>query len=249
MKKRSNLWQPFRTAALIVSSTSTSTSSLPTTITLNGKSYLQLNVLGKGGSSCVYRVLSLNGGADASQLYAYKKVDVRGSGDDSDAVFDSYVNEINLLKKLKGSSPYIIDLVEAEINRDEMYIAMVMEAGEIDLAKILSQKQRQAIVAITSSNKPSQHATSMTTTATANHHHHPTSMINTEMELLNPFFARMIWQEMLEAVDHIHTHRIVHGDLKPANFVFVKGHLKLIDFGIAKVPCPFFSQLMSLNSS
>jgi serine/threonine protein kinase len=26
----------------------------------------------------------------------------------------------------------------------------------------------------------------------------------------------------------------VHGDLKPANFVFVKGRLKLIDFGIAK---------------
>jgi serine/threonine protein kinase len=53
-------------------------------------------------------------------------------------------------------------------------------------------------------------------------------------ELLNPFFARMVWQEMLEAVDHIHQNRIVHGDLKPANFVFVKGHLKLIDFGIAK---------------
>ncbi len=30
--------------------------------------------------------------------------------------------------------------------------------------------------------------------------------------------------------DSIH----VVGDLKPANFVFVKGHLKLIDFGIAK---------------
>ena len=32
----------------------------------------------------------------------------------------------------------------------------------------------------------------------------------------------------------IHDARIVHGDLKPANFVFVEGALKLIDFGIAK---------------
>ena len=32
----------------------------------------------------------------------------------------------------------------------------------------------------------------------------------------------------------IHDARIVHGDLKPANFVFVEGVLKLIDFGIAK---------------
>lgn len=39
---------------------------------------------------------------------------------------------------------------------------------------------------------------------------------------------------MLEAVDTIHEERIVHTDLKPANFLFVKGILKLIDFGIAK---------------
>jgi serine/threonine-protein kinase TTK/MPS1 len=39
---------------------------------------------------------------------------------------------------------------------------------------------------------------------------------------------------MLESVHTIHEERIVHGDLKPANFVFVQGTLKLIDFGIAK---------------
>lgn len=39
---------------------------------------------------------------------------------------------------------------------------------------------------------------------------------------------------MLEAVSTIHEERIVHSDLKPANFMLVRGSLKLIDFGIAK---------------
>ena len=39
---------------------------------------------------------------------------------------------------------------------------------------------------------------------------------------------------MLEAVQVIHDENVVHTDLKPANFVLVKGRLKLIDFGISK---------------
>lgn len=39
---------------------------------------------------------------------------------------------------------------------------------------------------------------------------------------------------MLLAVNTIHEERIVHSDLKPANFLLVRGSLKLIDFGIAK---------------
>jgi serine/threonine protein kinase len=39
---------------------------------------------------------------------------------------------------------------------------------------------------------------------------------------------------MVEAVGTIHEQKIVHSDLKPANFLFVEGALKLIDFGIAK---------------
>lgn len=39
---------------------------------------------------------------------------------------------------------------------------------------------------------------------------------------------------MLQAVHAIHEERIIHSDLKPANFLFVRGALKLIDFGIAK---------------
>lgn len=41
-------------------------------------------------------------------------------------------------------------------------------------------------------------------------------------------------QQILLAVKTIHEERIVHSDLKPANFLLVRGSLKLIDFGIAK---------------
>jgi serine/threonine-protein kinase TTK/MPS1 len=47
-------------------------------------------------------------------------------------------------------------------------------------------------------------------------------------------FIRYYWQQMVEAVQTIHNQNIVHTDLKPANFVCVKGVLKLIDFGIAR---------------
>ena len=54
--------------------------------------------------------------------------------------------------------------------------------------------------------------------------------------------CRTPWQTLIgfpcaarpQAVHVIHEARIVHSDLKPANFLVVEGALKLIDFGIAK---------------
>jgi len=56
---------------------------------------------------------------------------------------------------------------------------------------------------------------------------------NPENSKLDPVFVRFYWKEMLECLQAVHAHDIVHSDLKPANFVVVQGRLKLIDFGIA----------------
>ena len=50
---------------------------------------------------------------------------------------------------------------------------------------------------------------------------------------LNDVRRKLYWQEMVEAVEAVHSLNIVHKDLKPANFVVVGMQLKLIDFGIA----------------
>jgi serine/threonine protein kinase len=47
------------------------------------------------------------------------------------------------------------------------------------------------------------------------------------------FLVLTVSSKMLQAVHVIHEEKIVHSDLKPANFVLVRGQLKLIDFGIA----------------
>ena len=56
---------------------------------------------------------------------------------------------------------------------------------------------------------------------------------NPESAKMDPVFVRFYWKEMLECLQAVHQHDIVHSDLKPANFVLVQGRLKLIDFGIA----------------
>ncbi|XP_065095087.1 dual specificity protein kinase TTK isoform X2 [Ochlerotatus camptorhynchus] len=49
-----------------------------------------------------------------------------------------------------------------------------------------------------------------------------------------PLYTLMqIWYQMVQCVHYIHEHGVIHLDLKPANFLMVKGRLKLIDFGIA----------------
>lgn len=164
---------------------------------VNGRPYLRLAVIGRGGSSKVFKVLAI--GEDEPQIYALKRIKLSRS--DASAL-SSFKNEISLLERLRGN-PHIITLIDSEIDHSRKVIYVVMEHGEIDL-NLMLQQQRAA--------KPE-----------------PGMVGN-----LSVNFIRLVWMNMLQAVHAIHEERIVHGDLKPANFLFVKGKLKLIDFGIAK---------------
>ena len=175
-------------------------------LTVNGVAYAKLGVIGKGGSCKVYQALSKEG-----QVLAIKKV--KTAGLDKKAML-GYANEIALLKRLRGN-PAIIQLFDSQVDPVNKAIFLVMEPGEVDLNHVL---QQQAALAAT--------ATDANTRNAQNHHHYQPK--------LNMNFIRLIWQQMLSAVHCIHEERIVHGDLKPANFLFVRGALKLIDFGIAK---------------
>jgi serine/threonine-protein kinase TTK/MPS1 len=59
------------------------------------------------------------------------------------------------------------------------------------------------------------------------------SRLGSEGHKLDLIFVKFCWKEMLECLAAVHAKDIVHSDLKPDNFVLVKGRLKLIDFGIA----------------
>lgn len=58
---------------------------------------------------------------------------------------------------------------------------------------------------------------------------------------------RFLWQQMLQCVNTIHKANIIHSDLKPANFLFVRGSLKLIDFGIAHTIAPESTSIQILS--
>ncbi|XP_072971318.1 serine/threonine-protein kinase MPS1 isoform X1 [Typha angustifolia] len=176
---------------------------------VNGKLYQKLGKIGSGGSSEVHKVIS-----SECMIYALKKIKLKGR--DYPTAY-GFCQEIEYLNKLKGKGN-IIQLVDYEVTdksllqegspmikdgriKDDHYIYMVLEYGEIDLAHMLAHKWKE--------------------------------MSNISLEI-NENWLRFYWQQMLEAVNTIHEERIVHSDLKPANFLLVRGSLKLIDFGIAK---------------
>lgn len=151
---------------------------------VNTKQYEKLELIGRGGSSKVYKCKNL----ENNKLYAIKRVSLDQF--DGGAV-NGFKGEINLLSKFKGEER-VVKLIDSCF-KDEC-LHLVMECGDIDLAHVLSSRLHMAL----------------------------------DLE-----FVRYHALEVLKCVKAVHDAGVVHSDLKPANFLFVKGVLKIIDFGIS----------------
>ncbi|GFS41776.1 putative protein kinase 1 [Actinidia rufa] len=121
---------------------------------VNGKLYQRLGKIGSGGSSEVHKVISSD-----CRIYALKKIKLKGR---DYATAYGFSQEIEYLNKLKGKDN-IIQLIDYEVTdktllqevmngsmsnkdgrvKDDGYIYMVLEYGEIDLAHMLSQKWKE----------------------------------------------------------------------------------------------------------
>ncbi|KAF6158165.1 hypothetical protein GIB67_014959 [Kingdonia uniflora] len=150
---------------------------------VNGKLYQKLGKIGSGGSSEVFKEIEylnkLKGKNNIIQFIDYEVTD-----------------KMFLAKVTKGS----MTIKDGRI-RDDEYIYMVLEYGEIDLAHMHSLKWKE---------------------------------MHTFKLDMDENWLRFYWQQILQAVNTIHEERIVHSDMKPTNFLLVRGSLKLIDFDIAK---------------
>ncbi|KAF2270591.1 kinase-like protein [Lojkania enalia] len=176
------------TAAAGAATTKTRERRKRSVLAVNGKHYSQMDRIGRGGSSAVYRVMAEN-----FRLFALKRVKLE---DADESAVRGYKGEIDLLRKLSDVER-VVRLYDWEVDESRQILSVLMELGESDLARIIRMKLDPA---------------------------------DARLDLS---FTRYYWKEMLECVQSVHDHDIVHSDLKPANFLLVQGRLKLIDFGIA----------------
>ncbi|KAF5026493.1 hypothetical protein F66182_1415 [Fusarium sp. NRRL 66182] len=116
-------------------------------------------------------------------------------------------------------------------NADESTIKGYL--GEIDLLKKLGEVERVIKLFDCEMNREKQILTLLMEIGELDFNTFLRKRYNPEAAKFDPVFVRFYWKEMLECLQAVHQCDIVHSDLKPANFVLVKGQLKLIDFGIA----------------
>nr|XP_043608125.1 serine/threonine-protein kinase MPS1 [Erigeron canadensis] len=179
---------------------------------VNGKHYQRLGKIGSGGSSEVHKVISQD-----CTIYALKRIKLKGR---DYATAYGFCQEVVYLNKLKKKD-HIIQLIDYEVT-DKALLKEVM-SGSMSNKDGRVKDDGLIYMVLEYGEIDLAHMLSQ-----------KWKELDNSSSTIDENWLRFYWQQILLAVKTIHEERIVHSDLKPANFLLVRGSLKLIDFGIAK---------------
>ena len=87
-----------------------------THISINQKTFMRMDCIGRGGSSRVYRVMAEN-----SRMFALKKVALEGL---DESTIKGYKGEIDLLKRLEHVDR-VVTLYDYEVNDEKKTLSVV----------------------------------------------------------------------------------------------------------------------------
>ncbi|CAH1800147.1 unnamed protein product [Owenia fusiformis] len=111
-------------------------------LVVNKKAYTVLQIVGRGGSSKVYRVVD----PDSKKLLAIKYVDLNEADRQT---IDGYKNEIALLHRLGlKNSDKIIKMFDYQYQKEKNCLMVVMEHGDTDLASLFKSRTKKGEISV-----------------------------------------------------------------------------------------------------
>lgn len=179
---------------------------------INKNGYFAFEKIGVGGYGVVYKALQPNGQLCAIKLMSTQKSGAEYNKMEEETNYKAMMDEIEIMKRLKGKG-ICLDLVDHEIVVKHTpalkRIALIaMELGDTDLRSFMkdfkSVKDGRVVGPL-----------------------HPCNLLP-ESKILSLLY------DMITVLHRMHMQGYIHCDLKPQNFMFYKGRLRLIDFGISK---------------
>ena len=187
---------------------------------LNGRKLQVLRELGEGGYSKVFEVFD-----EKRELYALKVVKIQCEETEQDMDRNvkknlKIVDEKDIMKEIRILEMFqncdrVINMLDYEM-RSDVSLPLMEGVGNDDEVPMI---QRKAIYILMERGETDLY------------------MFSGKMGRDNSFTPakiRYLWEGMLESLKYLHDKRVIHSDIKPANFLLVNGVIKIIDFGFAR---------------
>eukprot|EP00474_Spongospora_subterranea_P005037 CRZ05495.1 hypothetical protein [Spongospora subterranea] len=184
--------------------------------------FTTFRVMGRGAYGAVYAVEKVN----THRVYAWKEMNKRHLK--QQRAIDVALNEVKILSEL--NSPFITGLRYCLQTSESLVLVLDFCSGG-DLSYHMKRKASLGNVEAAGECGGAAVAPTVATNST----HQSTTVRRRKKKPLAPDLLLIYAAEIILGLEHMHEHRIVFRDLKPANILLdMQGHVQISDLGLAK---------------